>query len=93
MHKVYHRIERIAGNVIDIRAEGIKYRELAEVASGTTVSLAQVIRLQGDLVSLQVFSGSRGIATNAKVRISRRHVRCSLLGTRGGWRVEQADLE
>jgi V/A-type H+-transporting ATPase subunit B len=32
------------------------------------VSLAQVIRLQGDEVSLQVFSGSRGISTNDEVK-------------------------
>ncbi len=68
MHKVYHRVESIAGNVINIRAEGIKYRELAEVTSRSGTSLAQVIRLQGDLVSLQVFAGSRGVATDARVR-------------------------
>ena len=68
MHKVYHRVESIAGNVINIRATGIKYRELAEVTSRSGSSLAQVIQLRGDLVSLQVFAGARGVATDAQVR-------------------------
>ena len=68
MHKVYHRVDRIAGNVITIQAEGIAYRELAEVTSRQGPSLAQVIRLDGDTVSLQVFAGARGVATDARVR-------------------------
>ncbi len=68
MHKVYHRIDSIAGNVITVRAEGVKYRELADVASRGGTSLAQVIRLNGETVSLQVFAGARGIATDAQVR-------------------------
>ncbi len=68
MHKVYHRIEQIAGNVITVRATDVSYRELARVTAGNRESLAQVIRLDGDEVSLQVFAGSRGIPTNARVR-------------------------
>ncbi|MFC1498307.1 V-type ATP synthase subunit B [Verrucomicrobiota bacterium] len=68
MHKVYHQVENIAGNVINIRAKDIKYKELAEVTSRNGSSLAQVIRLKNDEVSLQVFAGARGIATDAKVR-------------------------
>ena len=68
MHKVYHQIDQIAGNVITVNATGVAYRDLAEVASGHGTSLAQVIRLEGDRVSLQVFAGGRGIATDAKVR-------------------------
>lgn len=68
MHKIYHRIESIAGNVISVDAEGVSYRELAQVTSTFGTSLAQVIRLDGNRVSLQVFAGSRGIATDAKVR-------------------------
>lgn len=68
MHKVYHRIENIAGNVINIHADNVKYRELAEVSSRTGTSLAQVIKLKGDEVSLQVFAGTRGVATDARVR-------------------------
>jgi V/A-type H+-transporting ATPase subunit B len=68
MHKVYHRIEKIAGNVISVQADGVKYRELAEVTSRTGVSLAQVIRLKDNEVALQVFAGARGVATDAHVR-------------------------
>ena len=68
MHKVYHNVENIAGNVINLRATGVKYRELAEVTSRRGTSLAQVIRLNGDEVSLQVFEGARGVATDANVR-------------------------
>jgi len=68
MHKVYHRIENIAGNVIILRARDVRYGELAEVNSRRGVSLAQVIRLKDEEVSLQVFAGARGIATDAKVR-------------------------
>ena len=68
MHKVYHRIEQVAGNVITVQADGVAYHELAEVAAIHGASLAQVIRLEGDRVYLQVFAGTRGIATDAKVR-------------------------
>ena len=68
MHKVYHRIEQIAGNVIVVSAEGIIYGELAQVESGFGTSLAQVIRLEGNRVYLQVFAGGRGISTDSKVR-------------------------
>jgi V/A-type H+/Na+-transporting ATPase subunit B len=68
MYKVYQQIKEIRGNVITVEAEGIAYRELAQVTSGAGTSLAQVIRLDGERVYLQVFSGTRGIATNARVR-------------------------
>lgn len=68
MHKEYHRVERIAGNVIVISAEDVTYGELAMVTSPQGVSLAQVIRLEGEKVSLQVFEGSRGVSTDSKVR-------------------------
>jgi V/A-type H+-transporting ATPase subunit B len=68
MHKVYHRIEQVAGNVITISATGVAYRELAQVTSLQGTSLAQVIRLEGGRVYLQVFAGTRGISTDAHVR-------------------------
>ena len=68
MHKVYHQIDQIAGNVITVEATNVSYRELAQVTSRQGTSLAQVIRLEGDRVSLQVFAGGRGISTDAKVR-------------------------
>ncbi|MBQ9502509.1 MAG: V-type ATP synthase subunit B [Lentisphaeria bacterium] len=68
MRKVYHKISHIAGNVITVEADGVAYNELAEVESARGVSLAQVIRLDGRKVSLQVFAGSRGISTKDQVR-------------------------
>ncbi|MCQ2403250.1 MAG: V-type ATP synthase subunit B [Lentisphaeria bacterium] len=68
MRKIYHRIIQISGNVITLEAEGVANGELAEVRSGDLSSLAQVIRLDGTRVSLQVFAGARGISTDAEVR-------------------------
>ncbi|NLO24123.1 MAG: V-type ATP synthase subunit B [Fibrobacter sp.] len=68
MHKVYHRIERITGSVITVKAEGVSYQELAQVKSPRGVSLARVIRIDKDMVDLQVFEGARGVSTDSQVR-------------------------
>lgn len=68
MRKLYHRIHQISGNVISLEAENISYGELAEVRSNENVSLAQVIKLEHNQVSLQVFTGSRGVSTDSEVR-------------------------
>jgi len=70
--KIYTEITRIAGDVITVEAEGVGYRELAEVRSPQGLSLAQVIRIDGKRVSLQVLAGSRGITTDARVRFLNR---------------------
>ncbi|MCX5708699.1 MAG: V-type ATP synthase subunit B [Candidatus Omnitrophica bacterium] len=68
MHKIYTSIVQIAGDVITVEAEGVGYMEIAEISTSRGVSLAQVIRLDGNRVSLQVFAGSKGISTGDKVR-------------------------
>ena len=68
MNKVYSKIESISGSVITVRADGIKYGELAEIETSFGTSLAEVNRINGDLVSLQVFAGGRGISTGDSVR-------------------------
>ena len=68
MQKVYKKIESIIGNVITVKADGVKSGDLAEVVSERGTSYANVIKLDGDLVSLQVFSGSSGISTDDSVR-------------------------
>jgi V/A-type H+/Na+-transporting ATPase subunit B len=68
MKKVYSRIESITGNVIVVRADGVRYGELAEVTTRFGISLAEVIRLDEGLVSLQVFAGGRGVSTGDEVR-------------------------
>ena len=68
MQKIYNRIIQIAGNVITVEAKDVGYGDLAEISSRLAKSLAQVIRIDGEKVYLQVFSGSRGISTGDKVR-------------------------
>ena len=68
MKKVYTKIESIVGNVITVRATGVKNQDLAEVTTKSGVSYANVIKLDHDLVSLQVFSGAQGISTGDSVR-------------------------
>lgn len=77
MRKVYHKIIRISGNVITVEADGASYNELAEVTSARGTSLAQVIRLDGKEVSLQVFAGSRGISTGDQIRFLGREMTVS----------------
>jgi V/A-type H+-transporting ATPase subunit B len=68
MRKVYNKILSIVGNVITVQAEDVAYEELAEITTSRGRSLAQVIKLEGDIVSLQVFAGSRGVSTNDEIR-------------------------
>ncbi len=68
MHRVYTNIIQIAGDVITVEAEGVGYMDIARITTRLGVSLAQVIRLDGKKVYLQVFAGSRGISTGDKVR-------------------------
>ena len=68
MNKVYNRIESITGNVITVRAKGIRNNELATVSTRFGKSLAEVNKIDGDLVSLQVFAGGKGVSTGDEVR-------------------------
>jgi V/A-type H+-transporting ATPase subunit B len=68
MEKFYSKIIQIAGDVITVEAEGVGYMEIAQVTTQRGTSLAQVIRIDGKKVSMQVFAGSRGISTGDKVR-------------------------
>ncbi len=77
MRKIYSQILQIAGDVITVEAENVGYRELAEIKTKRGASLAQVIRLDGNKVSLQVLAGSRGISTDDQVRFLRHPMRIS----------------
>jgi V/A-type H+-transporting ATPase subunit B len=68
MRKVYKKILSIVGNVITVRANDVANEELAEITTSRGKSLAKVIKLDGEIVSLQVFAGTRGISTNDEVR-------------------------
>ncbi len=64
MQKVYTEIRSIIGNVVTVRAEGIRNGDLALVGD----SYASVIKLDKDIVSLQVFAGAQGVSTTDPVR-------------------------
>lgn len=68
MQKVYTKIDSIVGNVITVRAEGVKNSDLAQISSSSGTSLARVIKLDRDKVSLEVFSGAQGTSTGDSVR-------------------------
>ncbi len=77
MNKVFNRIESITGNVITVRANGVKYGELAQINTRFGKSLAEVNKLDGDLVSLQVFAGGQGVSTGDEVRFLGHDMRVS----------------
>lgn len=77
MFKVYTNIIEIAGDVITVEAENVGYNEIAQVSTQRGISLAQVIRIDGKRVSLQVFAGSKGISTGDKVRFLGNQMRIS----------------
>ena len=64
MQKVYTKIESIVGNVVTVRATDVRLGDLALVGD----SYATVIKLDKDLVSLQVFAGAQGVGTSDPVR-------------------------
>ena len=77
MQKFYSQILQIVGDVITVEAEDVAYKELAQVETARGVSLAQVIRLEGKMVSLQVLAGSRGVSTSDKVRFLKQQIKVS----------------
>jgi len=77
MNKVYNRIESITGNVITVKADGVKYNELAQINTRFGKSLAQVNKIDGDIISLQVFAGGKGVSTGDEVRFLGHEMRVS----------------
>ena len=75
MRKTYTRLERIAGSVVAVEAGDATYRELAQLTWPGGASLAQVVRLEGGRAFLQVFAGTRGLPTDARVRFLGRPMR------------------
>lgn len=61
--KIYTKITQITKATCSLQATGIGYEEMATVNG----RLAQVVKLNGDNVTLQVFSGTEGIPTDAEV--------------------------
>ena len=69
MIKTYTGITNIVGDIAEVFAKGISFGELALITNpnGET-TLAQVIRIDREKVSLQVFAGTKGLSTEATVR-------------------------
>lgn len=61
--KTYTKIKNITKATCSLYATGVGYEEMATVNG----KLAQVVKIQGGLITLQIFSGTEGIATNAEV--------------------------
>jgi len=61
--KVYTKIDNITKATITLRASGVGNDELATVGG----KLAQVVKIMGDNVTLQVFAGTEGLATDSEV--------------------------
>ncbi len=61
--KIYTKISQITKATISLHATGVGNDELALVNG----KLAQVVKLMGDEITLQVFGGTEGIPTNAEV--------------------------
>lgn len=87
MKTVYERIKDMRGNLITLHAEGVSLGELARIdlRDGRHV-YASVLRIEGDLVTLQVFQSTRGLSTNDQVTFLKRQMEAtfgnSLLGRR-----------
>ncbi len=61
--KIHTKIDQITKATCSLHASGVGNEEMALVSD----RLAQVVKIEGDLVTLQIFSGTEGIATNAEV--------------------------
>lgn len=61
--KIYTKISQITKATCSLKAAGVGYDELAVIDG----RLAQVVKIEGDEVTLQVFQGTNGIPTNAEV--------------------------
>ena len=64
MQKIFTKIESIVGNVVTVKASGVSNGDLALVGK----SYANVIKLDNDLVYLQVFAGTQGVSTTDPVK-------------------------
>jgi V/A-type H+-transporting ATPase subunit B len=62
-------ILEIVGDLIKVRARNVGYEDLAIVENqDAESSLSQVVEIKDDIVSLQIFTGGRGLSTAATVR-------------------------
>jgi V/A-type H+-transporting ATPase subunit B len=68
MRQIITKIDEITGNIATLKATGIGLGELATIESPGKTTLGQVIRLNENNVTVQVFGGTKGISTSDRVR-------------------------
>ena len=61
--KIYTKLTNITKATVTLKADGVGYDEIASVDG----KLAQVVKIMGHDITLQVFAGTEGIPTNAEV--------------------------
>jgi V/A-type H+/Na+-transporting ATPase subunit B len=61
--KVYTKLTNITKATVTLKADDVGYDEIATVAG----KLAQVVKIAGEDITLQIFEGTEGIPTNAEV--------------------------
>lgn len=61
--KIYTELTALTKATVTLRATGVANDELATVDG----RLAQVVKMVGETVTMQVFAGTEGIPTNAEV--------------------------
>lgn len=61
--KIYTKLTNITKATVSLNASDVGYEEMAIVHG----RLAQVVKIIGDKITLQIFSGTEGIPTNAEV--------------------------
>ena len=61
--KVYTKLTQVTKATCTVKASGVGYEELATVSG----RLAQVVKIIDDSVTLQIFSGTEGIGTDAEI--------------------------
>lgn len=61
--KIYTKLESITKATVTLRATNVSNEELATIDD----RLAQVVKMMDDVITLQVFSGTEGLPTNANV--------------------------
>ncbi len=61
--KIYTKLNNITKATVTLKADGIGYDEIATVHG----RMAQVVKIMGQEITLQIFEGTEGIPTNAEV--------------------------
>ncbi len=61
--KIYTKLSNITKATVTLKATGVGYDEIASVDG----KLAQVVKIAGDDITLQIFEGTEGIPTNSEV--------------------------